>query len=197
MACLADYSWCMATLGDRVWYALHCLPRDGRGKAPDFKAIEKSAGVSNATVSKIVNGERKEPKARTLTALAKALGVEKAWLEHEVGDAPDLTGELPPRPGAEDVEAWRPSFMVTKRWVERDDYPTRAPVIAALRANGKPEALINAMLAETHLEGDPGAKDPNYWWERIAFYEARIAKYVEPTTIDDSALDRVPGKRRR
>jgi len=200
MGCPADYSFWMATLGDRVWYAIHCLPRRDEGQVPDMKSLELRAGISNGTIGKLVKGARTRPAAKTVSSLAAVLGVGVPWLLDGVGVSPTLTGPLPPRPGAEDLDAWQPDSdtgVFVREMI--DPYPSRAPVIAALRSRGTDRAVIDAMLAESHLTGDPGIDREDYWWERVRFYSSKIEKFLG-TDIDGSALDFVPGtkpKRKR
>lgn len=164
-----------ATLADRVWYAIHCMPRNEvDGAPPDYKAIEGMAGLSNATVSKIVRGLRPKPAGQTVQSLAKVLGVTPTWLLSGSGEAPELTGPIPPRPGAEDVEPWHPITDAGVVAEYSDPYPTRAPVVAVLRRRNVDPAIVDALLAESHLRGDPGVEREDYWFRRVAFYIGQI-----------------------
>ena len=98
----------MSTLADRVWYALHCLPRDSKDRPPDMRTVERSAGLSNGTLSTTVRGIKTEPRSATYAKLAKVLCVDRDWLENGIGSPPALTGPLPPRPGYEIKAAWEP-----------------------------------------------------------------------------------------
>ena len=184
----------MSTLADRVWYAIHCLPRGEGGKVPTYVSIEQAGGLDNAVLSKIVRGKKMEPRSRTMEALAQALHVERAWLEHGAGQHPTLTGPLPPRPGSGAANAWRPTRYNAPTTVAIDDpYATRAPVIAALVASGENEAVIMAVQAERHAGGDPGIQNEKYWWERIKYYRKLINQYIEQPALE-SVLDHVPGE---
>ena len=98
----------MSTLADRVWFAIHCLPRDDNGAAPKMSSIEKSSGLSNGVLSTTVREKRREHRSSTSAKMAKGLRVDREWLETGEGVAPVLTGPLPPRPGYEMIAAWEP-----------------------------------------------------------------------------------------
>ena len=98
----------MSTIADRVWYAIHCLPRDEHGRAPEMRTLEKKIGLSNGVISTTVRGKRRDHTYRTRSKMADVLGVDMNWLETGKGVAPLLTGALPPRPGTESVAAWLP-----------------------------------------------------------------------------------------
>lgn len=74
-------------LGDRVWRAYLALPRDDNGEPPPYAEVEKTHGISYATLSKIINGDRSEVRGATVAKLAAALRVAEGWL---------LTGANPP-----------------------------------------------------------------------------------------------------
>lgn len=87
------------SLGDRVWWALHCLPRSGpRHQAPGRKELEKRHGLANGTMGSLIHGARTEVRNETLTRLAAALQVSSEWLNEGKGAPPKLTGHIGPRP---------------------------------------------------------------------------------------------------
>ena len=93
----------MLTLADRIWYALHCMPRSPEGEPPTYVDIETAANLSNGTMSKLIRGVREGASLATAARLAKALNVSLGWLQSGDGDAPTPTGIVPPRlPGLVD-----------------------------------------------------------------------------------------------
>src|SRR5689334_10535305 len=99
-------------LSDRVWYALHCLPRDKNGAPPSYKQLEKQYHLSPAVLSKTVLGKQKKHDRDTFRKIALAVNAPEAWLDGSASGAPKPTGVVPPRPGREwlrhgDLPAWR------------------------------------------------------------------------------------------
>ena len=193
----------MSSLADRVWYAIHCLPRGDGGSPPAFLDIEERAKLPNALLSKMVRGKRKAPSAKTMACLAEALCVDANWLIFGTGAAPTLTGELRPRPGSEDVPAWRPgSAMLVHQPhahdVESDQYPSRAIVVAMARAHGGLDGPIAALLAESP-DGKPDTEE--YWHGRLLDH-IRNAKRMQaainaPTRPASPDTDVVAGRQGR
>ncbi len=88
----------LATLADRVWYAIHCLPRDADKEPPSWRSIEVENGIALATISKIIHGTATRHQHLTIVRLAKALHVTAEWLvDGGDDDAPTPTGVVPPR----------------------------------------------------------------------------------------------------
>lgn len=86
-------------IGDRVWYALHCLPRDEHGRAPPPTRFEKPEGeISRVTLSKLISGARQSVDPPTLVKIGKALGVSVGFLADAEQPWPKPTGPIPPRP---------------------------------------------------------------------------------------------------
>lgn len=89
----------LPTLADRVWFAYHCLPRDARGNPPSYVSLEQSCKLPNATFSRVISGEREEPRGTTLDKISAALNCKLEWLMRGGDEGPVPTGIVPPRPG--------------------------------------------------------------------------------------------------
>jgi hypothetical protein len=103
----------LPTLADRVWFAYHCLPRDERGEPPSMRSLEKSVGLHEGTLSKLLAGA-KDHRRQTFAKIATALRVSEHWLDYGGNDGPVPTGIVPPRPGQAwprhgDVPGWKES----------------------------------------------------------------------------------------
>ena len=123
----------MSTLADRVWYAIHCLRRNADGSVPKYVSIERKVGLPNAFLSKMVRGKRPEPSAASMVALASVLDVDLQWLVSGIGNAPSLSGPLPPRPGYEMIAAWEPGA---------DAPPPGTEAVAAWRPGSSSDAQL-------------------------------------------------------
>jgi len=105
------------TLADRAWRAYHSLPRDSAGKPPTLKDLELSTDppLGNATLSRLMRGEREEFHPDTFRRIVLVLNTSEAYLLGQPGArAPALSGMMPPRPGMPwrrhgDVPGWRQS----------------------------------------------------------------------------------------
>ncbi|WP_437591521.1 hypothetical protein [Sorangium sp. So ce1000] len=84
-------------LVDRAWWALHCLPRDKKGKPPSYRSLEVQYKLPLAILSKLFSGERHAVEERTLPKLASALRVTPDWLLTGKGERPHPTGDVPSR----------------------------------------------------------------------------------------------------
>jgi hypothetical protein len=89
----------LPTFADRVWFAWHCLPRDERGRPPQFKALELANGITVGTFSKVLVRGYEDLSRANMAGIARALRVAQHWLEHGGNDGPLPTGLVPPRPG--------------------------------------------------------------------------------------------------
>jgi hypothetical protein len=62
-------------------------------------------------------------------------------------------------------------------------------------------ALIAAIAAEHHVDGDPGATDARYWWERVVTLKREVrrlrARLKQVDSEPDDVLDHVPGGKRK
>lgn len=186
----------MATPGDRAWYAYHCLPRQRGGKPPTIKSLADKHKANASAFTRLFTNERTGLRGTTATKVAAALGVTVEWIMDGVGDAPTLTGEIPPRPGAEDVPAWRPEGFDAPR----QDVEIPPLLYASLQelydlTSDKVHPKIWQTLAKQRFGQDPG----NAHWtsEVLRMQEARAAVIKAVRPIDDSALDHVPGPKRR
>ncbi len=101
----------LPTLADRVWHALHCLPRKkGNPRGPSYRALEAKHGLANATFSRAINGTVENPSPATLMGLAKALNVTAEWLWHGTGRTPTPVVPVPRRQESDvahaEIEGW-------------------------------------------------------------------------------------------
>lgn len=151
-------------LGDRVWWALHCLPREKSGKAPSSRSVELASDppLANGTIAAILRGDRQDVTKETLGRLAAALRVEPEWLLLGKGKRPVLEGTIGPRPARALVMTVRDSASVR--------YATRQRAFAELRSDPEfgwaTEAQVLEALdaAGAALKGD----DPGFafWFDR-------------------------------
>lgn len=88
-----------AAIGERVWFALHCLPRQRNGQPPALYAVERRGGLSTGQLRKLVYGERGGLRDASVRKAAVALGASPEWLRDGTGEAPTPTGDVPPWPG--------------------------------------------------------------------------------------------------
>ncbi len=97
----------LKTIADRVWYAWHCLPRKKNGRLPSRRSLEQQQGISPATLSKLMAGERVNVRVETIDKVAKALRVTPEWLMSGRGAGPAAHYPVPARPmaGADFKEA--------------------------------------------------------------------------------------------
>lgn len=87
------------SLADRMWWAWHCLPREGRwAKPPERKGLEAKYGLSNGVLARLFKGEQKTVSSDTLPKIAAALNVSADWLTTGKGEPPKLTGPFRARP---------------------------------------------------------------------------------------------------
>lgn len=108
-------------LGARAHWALHCLPRDERGRLPTVRDVERSQGLTNARLQKVLSGETKSPTTETLRALAKALGCPFEWLAFGEGESPKTSYNIPPW----NPEAYKSGKKRARRVVVK--LPSKAP----------------------------------------------------------------------
>lgn len=101
------------------------------GLVKSGRAWAMSAGIGQSTLSELMLGKTTNPEHKTMVALADAAGVSVQWLAHGVGS----------------MDAEPADFA-------DDPYPSRAPVLAALKLHGDTEAL-RRLLAVEYTE-DPG-----------------------------------------
>lgn len=148
--------------GDRVWRAYLALPRDENGEPPAYAKVEEPHGIAYATLSKIINGERRQVQSGTLAKLAAALGVSANWLA--TGESPpSLPPPDRPRPhpgkrGQEPTpartvhydseEAWR---EVARRAGHDPDDPNVATAFQAVFKNLEGSAIEQAERLLSHL----------------------------------------------
>lgn len=117
----------LETLGDRVWWAWNCLPRE-RGKPPAWKKLEAEHKISAATFSKLVDGSRSTVDLDTLTKLATALNVSEDWLRKKPNAGPDPmpTGSLQGRKEDNRYAGLDP-FATVRKYAAIGGYDPKSP----------------------------------------------------------------------
>ena len=101
------------------------------------RALSIQIGKSKNYVNQILAGKIDEPSWKATQALARELGVDARWLQTGSGDGPTNQPDL---------------------------YPSRAPVVAFLRAREDVQAgVADALEGIRHAGGDPGE---DWWWEK-------------------------------
>ena len=173
-SCSTGYRLQMSILADRVWYAIHCLARQPDGSAPTYLDLEHRAGLPNAFFSKMVRGNRPAPSPKTMACLAVVLGVDLLWLSTGDGLAPSLTGELPPRPGASAVPAWKPDHcrcppsLPSHVNPEPPSLPARNRAAIFAAEDGVSQVAIQRVLAYQYPYGaDPSKLTASEWLDRM------------------------------
>jgi hypothetical protein len=87
----------MSSLGDRAWWAYHCLPRDEYGSPPPTTALEQRADLSRGLIGKLHNGKQQSVESDIGERLAGVLGTTYDFLIRGLGDWPAPTGPMGPR----------------------------------------------------------------------------------------------------
>ncbi len=138
--------------------------------------LGKMTGLDEGSISRLLNGQRKHPRADTVQAIAAALGVTTQFL---------LTGG---------ERAETPSPPVRQTTVVYDDsYPSRAVVMALLKT--KVDANILAALASIRLESD---RDPGeaFWISEIHRLKRQLEDFERGVTpgpeLQPEPGDRMP-----
>lgn len=168
-------------LGNRVWHALHALPRDIDGEPPAVRPLEEAHELPNGIVMKLARGIRSGVNAKTLTKLAKALEADPAWLLDGTGSPPELTGELPPVP--QPGKAPKKRGGGTTRTVELDArYPNLEAAIAYHpKDKWKPATIAAARSWTFKSDVDP---PPPEWAALMDEIENRLLgaerRFLEP-----------------
>jgi len=186
----------MSTLADRVWYAIHCLAREPDGSAPTYLEIEHRGHLPNSFFSKMVRGNRPSPSPKTMANLALALHVDILWLSTGEGHAPRLTGELPPRPGAASVPAWKPDVCQTQlrptelaepqRFQHGFEARDRAAKFAA--EDGISRFAINRVLSYEYPSNvDPSKLSAADWLDRMREADREIKRVPCRARVDGQA----------
>lgn len=144
--------------------------------------LEQIAGLGSGTLSKLLKaGTDREPSAKTLAAVSKALGIP----ENELVGAP----QRPPLRAEPQARTPRQIAVVYD-----DPYPSRGVVLALLR--GKVDANVLAALASIRFNseeppGDPGEK---FWLAEVK----RLKRQLDELEREDILLDEIqpePGDR--
>jgi len=86
----------LRNLGDRIWYAWHCLPR-ARGRTPRKEHFERDHGLPRGLLGDLFSGARQYVSDDVLRKLAEALRVTPEWLRTGEGALPTLTGMVKSR----------------------------------------------------------------------------------------------------
>lgn len=151
----------LTSLADRIWYALHCLPRDPNGRPPASTVLEARHGLSRGLIGKLIGERQREVRGPTLLRLAQALHVGTEWLLEGRGAMPAPTGLVPPRPG---LPASQDGVLPPV-----DDLPARAAAIAFARACGLDPRAIQAVGAFPKY-----AYSPDEWLAAIKVMSAEL-----------------------
>jgi len=85
-------------MGQRAWFALHCLPRDPKGAPPSIRELERRHEISNMGLNRLIWDELKRPGLEVLSKAAAALNTTPEWLQFGRGDGPKASWPVPNRP---------------------------------------------------------------------------------------------------
>jgi len=135
------------TMGERAWYAYHCLPRGKNGKPPPRRPFEEAHGLHNGTLKRVFLGA--SPRAEMLDKVALALEVPIEWLLRGEGKAPKLSGVLPPISSLEREEddGGLPIDQLVAK-IQKGKHRTLAAVVEERRAAGPiSEPALRALWA--------------------------------------------------
>jgi len=153
--------------------------------------LADAGGLTRPEVVKIEGGQNQATTDRIRGGLALAFGLTRDDLSDFLDGAIDLDEATARR--TRNRLAGRPSANGTKARTER--YPSRPAALAALRARGVDQKLIDVVASmNAHSEEDPG---PDYWVTE-ALRDARrlVAKVDAPATDDDAfTTPKVKGRR--
>ena len=103
------------TMGQRVWFALQCLPRDSWGKPPEIAPLERSHGLAKAQLQKLLWDMSPRPTYETMQKVATALDTSPDWLLYERGEGPRARWPVQPRPEGNEQPAYVQEFHRKKR----------------------------------------------------------------------------------
>lgn len=187
-----------ALVADRVWRALHALPRDETGRPPGHTQFAAARGFNKSAMSRLLREERM-PGPKFMGALSKALGVSLDYLVLGTGPEPQLTGPMPSRrevlrldPLTQDTDVSREKaadfdgLVADLEQHRREDDPPdeRATVFALARLVGAfDEADFAAVKRHAHREWAPGdTPGPAYWWR--ALEEARRKRLEREAALE-------------
>lgn len=101
---MSDVNKVFPSIGHRVWFAWHCLPRDAKDQPPSFRSLEERYGLSNATLRRWLwdlNTER--PTRKGADGVARALGTTPEWIVDEDGPGPKADRPIKQRPTLEEA----------------------------------------------------------------------------------------------
>lgn len=134
------------SLASRTWFALHCLPRDEKGRPPSYRSLELNYDLPRSVLSRLFSDDRKTVDASTLGKLAKAFRVSPEWLLDGEGSDPVPTGPVMP---------WM-RFYVSDEIRDGtlpDDEGQLVPLPTLLHDLGLIVAAMDALLQRGDLEG--------------------------------------------
>jgi hypothetical protein len=153
----------LETLADRVWYAIHCLPRDRSGAVPAYRQLERDFNLPDCVLHKTIVQGRTQVQHETFRNMAKALRVSDEWLDGRSNKHPVPTGYVPPRPGTTfrfygDLPNWKECVDADKHSQRRrlpDEYyeagaklPLTRPIGEATREIARRVSQLAWELAE-------------------------------------------------
>lgn len=170
------------SLADRVWFALHCLPRDAKGRPPASTVLEASQGLARGLIGKLTGERQRELRGPTLMRLAQALQVSTEWLLEGRGPIPVPTGPVPARPGT----------SLPPREADADDLPARAAAIAFAQACG-----VDARVLEAARALPKHAYSPEEWLAvlKTMAAELRVTGKISRGAPSEARDARVPKQR--
>lgn len=180
------------TFADRVWYAIHCLPRDPSGKPPSERSIERAHKLPHGFLSKIARGDRKGVAVSfdVMERLAKALRCSAHWIQNGGDTDLTLSGFLPPRPHQKwkrcaDVAGWHEAVSIALA-----DVRQKVPAEAFLAA-----AEMPAFIPADRMTPAMAIAAANFCWEFSTPNEQ--AKYSTALAKTASAGQRAVAIRKR
>ena len=150
------------SINDRVWWALHALPRGADGRHPPMTSVETSVKprVSQGTLSKLCKGDRTYVNPGTLAKLAEALRVSQEWIMLGKGEPPELTGPIADRRatyGIRDALADAVAAYVAPRNNFDTAVQTLGPTLD--------EEAVREVAAEAL--GHENERPPHHWGKRL------------------------------
>lgn len=113
------------TMGERIWFAWKCLPRDSHGDSPDWRELERHVELPNGTLYKLCWGVTTKPQYETIEKAARALGTTPEWLQMERGEGPIARWPVVVRPDPPEGAA------------RRSKHRKRSGTMPAVKVSGK------------------------------------------------------------
>lgn len=118
------------------------------------RALSERAGLAHSMVSQVINGAIQDPTVGALIKIARAAGVDFAWLATGDGEprpwvqAPQLTGRPAPHP----EDAWRSANVATGRPMNDKRAVSLDAAVKMLAASPLPPSVVDDALLTTIAE---------------------------------------------